>query len=75
MNKKLVAYRNMLDLSQEKVAEQIGISLTSYNHKETGKRKFSQSEMIKITNLFKEKIPNITMDDIFFINELSILPN
>lgn len=73
MNKKLVGYRNMLNLSQQEVASKIGVSPTTYNHKETGKRKFSQTEMVAIISLFKERIPEITMDEIFFENNISIL--
>ncbi|EPY2273183.1 helix-turn-helix transcriptional regulator [Clostridium sporogenes] len=73
MNTKLVAYRKMLQMNQKSFAEKIGISLVSYSNKETGKTEFTQNEMITITNIIKEKIPNITMDDIFFDNRVSIL--
>ncbi|HBJ2602330.1 TPA: helix-turn-helix domain-containing protein [Clostridium botulinum] len=73
MNTKLVAYRKMLQMNQKSIAEKIGISLVSYSNKETGKTEFTQNEMITITNIIKEKIPNITMDDIFFDNRVSIL--
>ena len=73
MNTKLVAYRKMLQMNQKSFAEKIGISLVSYSNKETGKTEFPQNEMITITNIIKEKIPNITMDDIFFDNRVSIL--
>lgn len=73
MNTKLVAYRKMLQMNQKSFAEKIGISLVSYSNKETGKTEFTQNEMITITNIIKEKIPNITMDDIFFDNKVSIL--
>lgn len=66
MNKKLVAYRKMLDMTQQDMAEKIGISLTTYNRKETGKIEFNQKEMVSITDIIKKGIPNITMDEIFF---------
>ncbi|WP_238884440.1 helix-turn-helix transcriptional regulator [Clostridium sp. YIM B02551] len=68
MNKKLVAYRKMIDITQQEMAIKLGICLTTYNHKETGKKEFSQKEMVSITDIIKEKIPDITMDDIFFNN-------
>lgn len=73
MNAKLVAYRKLLKMNQKSFAEKIGISLVSYSHKETGKTEFTQTEMITITNIVKEKIPDITMDDIFFNNKVSKL--
>ena len=73
MNTKLIAYRKMLKLNQKFIAEKIGISPTSYSHKESGKINFNQKEMVVITNIIKEKIPNITMDDIFFDNSVSKL--
>lgn len=66
MNSKLVAYRKLIKLNQTDIAKQIGICITSYNKKETGKLDFTQTEMERITNIVKQKIPQVTMDDIFF---------
>lgn len=66
MNTKLVAYRKLMKLNQSQVAEKIGVSLSSYSQKETGKFDFTQTEMERITCMFKEEIPEVTMDDIFF---------
>lgn len=71
---KIAAYRKLIGVSQADMAKKLGISLTSYNKKENGRREFTQSEMIEITKIFQEKLPDITMDAIFFNNELSILP-
>lgn len=73
MNKRLIAYRKLLNLTQCEMSKKIGISLTSYNNKETGKKNFSQTEMIMITTIIKNKIPNATMDEIFFNNDISNL--
>lgn len=75
MNNKLVAYRHMLCITQLEMAKILGISLTTYNHKETGKKNFNQVEMFSITKIFKEKIPGITMDEIFFNENISNLLN
>ncbi|MBL4933023.1 helix-turn-helix transcriptional regulator [Clostridium paridis] len=75
MNKKLVAYRKMLDITQLQMAQEIGVSLTTYNHKETGKKEFNQSEMVSITDIIKAKVPNVTMDEIFFNNRIGNLLN
>ncbi|MBZ4662812.1 MAG: hypothetical protein JG776_494 [Caloramator sp.] len=71
MNNKLIAYRNLLKLTQADMAKLLNISLTSYSFKENGKIPFKQNEMVLITKTFKEKIPNITMDEIFFNEEVS----
>lgn len=73
MNKKLVAYRKMLDITQLEMAQKLGVSLTTYNHKETGKKGFNQKEMVSITDIIKLKVPNITMDEIFFKCDISNL--
>lgn len=73
MNNKLIAYRKMLNMTQTDIASEIGIALTSYSHKETGKREFTQNEMVQITKIIQEKIPDVTMDDIFFNNKVSKL--
>jgi putative transcriptional regulator len=67
MNTKLVAYRKMLNINQSEMAQKIGCSYVSYSKKETGKVQFSQNEMIAVINALKEKIPEVTMDEIFFI--------
>lgn len=66
MNSSLIAYRKFLNLTQQQMAKVSGSCLTSYNMKEQGKKDFTQSEMLTITNFIKQKIPDITMDDIFF---------
>lgn len=63
----------MLKLNQKTLAQKIGISSVSYSHKERGKIDFTQKEMVAITNIIKEKIPDIKMDDIFFTNSVSKL--
>lgn len=76
MNNALIAYRKLLNLKQSELSKIIGISSTSYSKKETGKIPFTQVEMILITKILKEHIPEITMDDIFFnqtVNKLVTL--
>lgn len=74
MNNRLVAYRKMLGITQKQMADRIGKSLTTYNHKETGKVEFNQKEMIAITDVLKVDLPNITVDEIFYKNHISNLP-
>lgn len=63
---KLAGYRVMLRKTQKDFAEILGISQQSYNKKENGKIFFNPKEMEIIKNIIKERIPTITMEDIFF---------
>ncbi|WP_461206419.1 helix-turn-helix transcriptional regulator [Clostridium sp. DL1XJH146] len=62
----LAAYRRFINVSQKEMAKIAGISLTSYNQKELGKKEFTQTQIGKITKFLKEKIPNVTIEEIFF---------
>jgi len=73
MNTKLAAYRKLLNINQSEMAEKIGCSYVSYSKKETGKVQFSQNEMVTVIDIIKEKIPEITMDEIFFNKQVGIL--
>ncbi|WP_034438077.1 helix-turn-helix transcriptional regulator [Clostridium ihumii] len=73
MNNKLIAYRKLLNITQLEMSKKLGVSLTTYNHKETGKKDFNQTEMFYITQILKEKVPQITMDEIFFKKNISKL--
>ncbi|KGK88000.1 transcriptional regulator [Clostridium sp. HMP27] len=68
MNNKIKVYRRFFNISQSEMAKIIGIGLTSYNQKEQGKKDFTYTEMATILKYFKEKIPDLTADDIFFTN-------
>ena len=54
MINKVKGYRNMINLSQKEMAELLGISFTSYCHKEQGKRDFKDNEKI----IFLEIVEN-----------------
>lgn len=69
--KTLKAYRTILGLSQTDMANIADMCLTSYNQKEQGKKQFTHNEMLKITDFIKTKIPEVTVDQIFFNNEVS----
>ena len=66
MINKVKGYRNMINLSQKEMAELLGISFTSYCHKEQGKRDFKDNEKIMFKNMLLPYFPEITIDDIFF---------
>lgn len=68
---KLPAYRKLIGLKQTEMAEKIRITPTTYSKKESGKSDFTETEMVLITKIIKEKIPDVTMDDIFYANKIS----
>lgn len=67
---KIVGYRNMLSMTQSDMSKFLGISLQAYWNKEKGKTQFSDTEKVKIKQLLLPYFPDITIDDIFFNNEV-----
>ncbi|CYV40912.1 transcriptional regulator [Streptococcus suis] len=63
---KLKGYRVMLGLTQKNMADKFGISLQSYNNKETGKTSFTDRERLIIRDLVREIKPDITIDELFY---------
>ena len=61
IGQKIRQYRKALGLSQEQVAEQIGISVTHMSHIETGNTKLSLQVLVDIA-----KILNVQTDDLLF---------
>lgn len=60
INHKLKVLRAERQLNQTQVAEQLGITITSYCNKENGKEAFVYPEIIKLIEIF-----GVTFDDIF----------
>ena len=50
--RRIKAYRVYNDLGQTEMAEKIGISLTSYCHKEQGLKEFTSTEVGKMSEVF-----------------------
>lgn len=63
---KIAGYRKMLGLTQEELANKIGISRSSFQSKENGKFPFKQTEMKKIVIVFQQADLNVTLDSLFF---------
>lgn len=59
-------YRNHLGMTQKKLADYLGISITSYRNKENGITSFTDDEKILFTDLVKTIFPNVTIESIFF---------
>lgn len=68
---KVARYRKYLGLTQKDLARIFGISSQAYSRKERGKTAFNDKEKVILKNLFIEFFPNITIDDIFFSQEVS----
>jgi DNA-binding XRE family transcriptional regulator len=66
----VAAYRRMTGKTQSYFADVLGISLNSYANKENGKNQFTQQEMHLFYSELKKYISDITVEDIFFKEEL-----
>ena len=63
---KLRGYRVMLGLTQQQMADKLGISLQSYNNKELRKTPFNDRERLAIKSMVAEIEPDITIDELFY---------
>ena len=63
---KLRGYRVMLGLTQQQIANKLGISLQSYNNKELGKTSFNDKERLAIKSMVAEIKPDIIIDELFY---------
>ena len=66
----IVSYRKMTGKNQTYFANILGISLNSYANKEKGRTQFTQKEMELFYREVKKYIKNISVEDIFFSQEL-----
>lgn len=64
---KLKAYRKLLKISAQEMANDLNIALQTYCNKENGKAKFNLEECKIISNKIGK-----TIDDIFFNNEVNL---
>ena len=66
----IVSYRKMTGKNQTYFANVLGISLNSYANKEKGRTQFTQKEMELFYREVKKYIKNISVEGIFFSQEL-----
>lgn len=66
----IVSYRKMTGKNQTYFANVLGISLNSYANKEKGRTQFTQKEMELFYREIKKYIKNISVEDIFFSQQL-----
>ncbi len=62
----LARYRKFMEMSQKEMATVANMCLTSYYMKEKGAREFTQAEMFNIYNCIKKRVPEITIEEIFY---------
>lgn len=67
--------RKFKGYTQSDMATYLGISLQSYYRKENMKLRFNDNEKVKIKKLFNEDFPDLTIDKIFFEDEVSKVEN
>ena len=66
MKNYVAAYRTMFHIKQSELAEMIDVTPSTLSFKETGKRDWTGSEMVRIWDIFKKDKPDIRIEDIFF---------
>ena len=71
VNFKLKGLRMEYNLKQADLAKKIGISESTYNRKENGLTDFSETEIRKISQIFKRDPAFIFFYDIFFDNKVA----
>lgn len=64
IQEKLISARKLKKISQQEIADYIGISTKTYSLKENGKSQFTIDEMFKIANFFDKKIEEIFLPSI-----------
>lgn len=63
-------YRQYLGLTQQDMADILGVSKQSYWNKENERTAFSDSEKVLIKDMLVKHFPEIKIDDIFFSEEV-----
>lgn len=63
----LKAYRALKNVTQDDMAEHLGLSVLSYNRKENGKVEFTLNEAKRMADYF-----GVTIDDLFFGREVKL---
>jgi len=62
----LKGYRGKYGITQEQLAEQLGIRANAYAQKENGQREWKLGEIKVIVDFFKRFEPRVTVEQIFF---------
>ena len=62
---KLLLLRRKYKLTQEEIANQLGITAPAYSMKESGKQNFTAEQISKLFKYFQKLEPQLNMQDIF----------
>lgn len=63
---KITGYRKMLNLTQNDMANLLGISLSAYNKRENGRVDFSDKQKIIIRDMITRYFPSENIESLFF---------
>lgn len=67
LSDKIKQYREQLGMTQQEMADELGITRQNYHQKENDLRKWNDGDKIEIRELLRRKIdPNITIDELFY---------
>lgn len=67
---RVAGYRRMVNYTQKDMANQLGVSETTYRNKEKGRIPFKDYEMILFQKVMTENNLDVSIVDIFFDNKL-----
>lgn len=59
MQEKLVKLRKVYNVTQQELADYLGITLKTYRNKEQGKSQFTSDEMFSLSKFFKKSLEDI----------------
>ena len=67
MSEKIKKYREQLGMTQQEMADELGLSRQNYHQKENNLRKWSDSDKVNIRELLRKKLdPALTIDELFY---------
>ena len=67
MSEKIKKYREQLGMTQQEMADELGLSRQNYHQKENNLRKWADSDKVNIRELLRNKLdPALTIDELFY---------
>ena len=67
LSEKIKQYREQLGMTQQEMADELGLSRQNYHQKENSLRKWADSDKVKIRELLRKKLDtNVTIDELFY---------
>lgn len=65
ISNKVLALRRKYGLTQQTIADELGISKSAYSLKENGHRSFKAKELFKVFKIFRKQNKHLNMQDFF----------